>query len=196
MSRTELLDNNYNFEQKRPKGSVILILRLSLAVIFVALSAQVSAFAYASDSVDKIHSSSQVVIIIFAAIMLIYFALKVGIITMCCQYKKDAIATFKVLETGGISIFTCREALKGWQLVLIHSLPSILAYTVLCVMIAIWTFESVFMFFLFLSSIFLACDFTVAAYIIYIKITYRPDYIAINHHIYNLTLYKKMLDKV
>jgi len=191
MSRTELLDNNYKFEQKRPKRTVIFVLRVSLFAFFIIISSQIIMQAYKVDSSDKIHLSSNLVIAIFIGIVLLYFAMKVLLMSLFCQYKRDSIATFKVLEEGGISIFTCREALKMWQIILIYSVPAVLSYSMLCAMIALWTFEAVFMFFLFLTSFFMACDFTIAIYVIYAKITYRPDYIAINHHIYNLTLYTK-----
>jgi len=193
MSRTELLDNNYKFEQKQPKGTIIFILRLSLALLFVPLSAHIGMHGYMFDSPDRLHLPSQAVTVIFIAIMLSYFILKVCAISLFCQYKKDSIATFKVLETGGISIFTCREALKMWQIILIYTVPAVLTYSMLSIAIIALTFESFFMFSLLLISLLAACDFTIALYIIYIKITYRPDYIAINHHIYNLTLYTKNL---
>ena len=193
MSRTELLDNNYNFEQKQPRRLIIFVLRLALFAFFIIVNAQIIVYAYGVDSPDKIHLSNSLVTAIFIGIVLLYFIMKVLLMSLFCQYKKDSIAAFKVLEEGGISIFTCREALKMWQVVLIYSLPVFFSYSMLCVMVALWTFEAVFMFFLFLASFFMACDFTVAAYVIYVKVICKPDYIAINHHIYNLTLYTKPL---
>ena len=189
MSRTELLDNNYKFEQKQPKRSVIMILRASLAAVFIALSAQISVYSYIFDNADRIHLSNNIVMLIFLAIILAYYILRVGMMSLFCQYKKNSIATFKVLEEGGISIFTCREALRMWQIILIYTIPAASAYSALSIMVVLWTFESVFLFFMFLTSVAMACDFTIAIYILFIKAAYKPDYIAINHHIYNLTLY-------
>jgi hypothetical protein len=80
----------------------------------------------------------------------------------------------------------CREGLKILPAVLINLAPAVLMYSVLFIM-TIRGFTFLLIIFL---PFFIAFDLTAVIYILFFKIRHKADYIALNFHIYDVTLFR------
>ena len=131
----------------------------------------------------------------------LYFGLKFIVTFWFCSDKYNSIQ-LKLLEDNNFPVCNCKEALKVWQTVVIYLIPVITIYTMMfliSVTINGEMFESIeigFMTMLFFISFFMAFDLTLVAYVLFIKIKDKIDYIAIDHHVYKMTLYKETYLKI
>jgi hypothetical protein len=119
----------------------------------------------------------------------LYFALKFALTFLFCSDKYNSIK-LKILEDK-FPVCHCREALKVWQTVVVYMLPFILLYSfmiVLCILTLADPFVILIVLFL---SFFLAFDMTAVVYVLAAKIKDKADYIAIDRHVYEMTLYKE-----
>ena len=122
--------------------------------------------------------------------LLVYLGLKLILTITVCRDKNHSIK-LKMLVDKVMPVCHCREALKVWQTVLIYVVPFVLAYSLMWAL-CIWTYgdPSIVLLFFFLSFFF-AFDLTAVVYVLAIKIIYKIDYISIDHHIYEITMYKQ-----
>jgi len=135
-----------------------------------------------------------------------YFGLKLVMTLLFCNDRQNS-ARLKTLEEKSLPIFPvcfCREAFKIWQTAVIYIVPLIIVYSfmfLLCIFDPVdifinggTPFEEVdagYMTMLFFMSFFMAFDLTLIAYTLYFKIKEKIDYIAIDYHIYGVTLFRK-----
>jgi hypothetical protein len=134
----------------------------------------------------------------FIFFMFIFLALKF-IFTWLFSADRLHSINLKILdgkERPMIPVCQCREGLKVWQTVVIYLVPVVIVYTVmflLCVTMVSFPFEEVeagFLTMLFCMMFFMSFDLTLVTYVLFIKNRDKIDYIAVNHHIYELTLFK------
>ena len=195
MKRLSLLENNYNFERKLPNRWLVTMLWTFLCLIFLAVSLGVFILAAANTPInapDKLYLTDFGIlpyIIIFAGIPFIYYGLKLRMTSSFCD-KKNENMTVRMTDDG-VPVFTCREALKTWQIILVHTLPAVLAYFGLCAVILSVAFDAYCMILLFLAGFVIAYDLVLVICVLYIRARYNPDYISVNRHAYDITLYNK-----
>ncbi|MCL1793114.1 MAG: hypothetical protein FWG34_04510 [Oscillospiraceae bacterium] len=143
--------------------------------------------AYADPSMTPFYMAE----IIFCLIA--YCLLKVAMTIVFCSDKKNSIS-LKVHEEKGLPMCFCREALTTWQTILIYLVPMILIYIpmfLICFMLNGGFVDGGFMFMLFFMEFFFAFDLALVAYVLALKIKGNINYIAVNDHVYDLTLFKK-----
>jgi len=122
--------------------------------------------------------------------VLLYLILKFIITTLFCYGKNNV--KLKILEKKGIPICSCKEALKVWQTILVYCIPSVLIYILILLLCFVDSdyfvgFTMLLLFFAFYTSF----DLTLVAYMLYIKFKEGIDYISIDYHIYEYTLFRK-----
>jgi hypothetical protein len=193
MIRNDLLESNYHFEEKTPKKNSITVIWLSLFVFLLAVNIIIFFLIRNNADPDAEAGYFDMVLsgIVFAVLPL-YFAFKTIVTSFFCLDKKESIK-FKVLDDGGIPMCTCREALKTWQIILIYSIPAISAYSIMFLMNITAELSGEYVILIFIMSFFISLDFTLIIYILYLRMKYRPDYISVNKHVYNVTIYSKYI---
>ena len=123
---------------------------------------------------------------------LLYLAVKLITTIFVCHDKNRGIK-LKILRGTAMPVCACNEAVSLWHILVTYLIPFVFMYSVLLLLcvtssgdpVIYFTIVAIFM------SFFLAYDLTLVLYLVYLKIRYRPDYISINHHIYEVTLFKK-----
>jgi len=133
-------------------------------------------------------------VILMILTLFLYLVLKLFMTILFC-YKTSNIK-MKFLENTGIPICFCREALKVWQTVMIYLAPFGLIYSFYIFLCIRYQAHPIIMVMFFFMLFFLAYDFTLVLYVLIIKIKERMDYISIDNHIYEITLYKKAYIKL
>jgi len=193
MLRNNLLENKYNFERKMPNKWLISALWIFLCLIFLSLSFGVFMLAVKLDSPERVHLVDYGLlpyIIIFSVVAFIYFGLKIRMTSLFCHNKKHNM-TVRVNDEDGFPVLACKEALKTWQIILIHSIPAVLAYFILSIIIMLVAFDVFCVILLFIGAFVVAYDLSLVICVLCMKARYKPEYIALNHHLYDMTLYTK-----
>ena len=119
-----------------------------------------------------------------------YLGLKVLLTIAVCRDKHRSIK-LKILENKAIPICECKEGLKVWQVILINLTPFVLLYPLLFILSLLSEGGIMYVLPLFVLLFYGTFDITLVLYVLRIKIAERIDYISVNHHVYNLTLYSK-----
>ena len=123
----------------------------------------------------------------------LYLAMKLITTIFMCHDKKSGIK-LKILNGTAMPVCACSEALSLKHILVSYLIPFVFMYSLLvgsCAStdnigkLVLYTIVLVFM------SIFMSYDLTLVIYSIYLKLRYKPDYISIDHHIYDVTLYRK-----
>ena len=128
-------------------------------------------------------------------LLILYFALKLGMTVLFCSDKINSI-NLKVLENKGMPVCFCREALKTWQTVVMYLVPVVIVYGAMAAIAVYQVYVSMeygFLTMLLFMSFFLAFDLALIFCVLFIKIKEKIDYISINYHVYEITLYKRTL---
>ena len=120
---------------------------------------------------------------------IVYLVLK-SVITNLFVADKENSTAVKFLSESVVPSCYCREGLKVWHTVLIYLVPFITVYTLMFTVCVITEAEGGFMTMLFLIIPFMTFDLLLVLYIIVLKIRDSIKFIAVNNHIYNLTVYK------
>lgn len=129
----------------------------------------------------------------FLIIMCLFYFLYLGIkllMTVSASNNKADSTKLKILEMKGMPICYSKEAFTVKETVVIYIVPILFMYS-LNFVLSVITFDpfiltmSYFMCFLF------AFDLTVVLYTLFFKIIYKMDYIAVDFHVYQVTLYKR-----
>ena len=127
-------------------------------------------------------------LIIMVAALSLYFIITRLLMTLFCENKSTCISV-RVKDTiTFIPTSYCREALKPWQFIISYTVPLLVIYMLLFV----WWYLSLEVasaFAIFLVMLFIMPDMVMVLYILYIMLTERPDYIAVDEHII-ITVYK------
>jgi len=131
-----------------------------------------------------------VFIIYFILFLFIYLALKLIITSIFCKNKDKDSIKIKFLEGySRMPVCHCREVLKVWQTLLIYFVPFVLVYTgmfYLCYKEMGW-YGPVLFFLLFIMTF----DLLPVIYVLYYKIRYGMDYVSVDRHVYEMTLFSK-----
>jgi len=126
---------------------------------------------------------------IFAVLTLfLYLFLKLFMTILFCH--QPGSIKMKILEKG-MPVCHCKEALKVWQNVLIYFVPFILNYALYIFLCVRYSDKAEFMIMLFILLFFLAFDLTAVICVLFYKGKYRIDYISLDRHIYEVTLFRK-----
>ena len=127
----------------------------------------------------------------------LYLAAKLVMTVFVCHDKKSGIK-LKILKGTAMPVCSCAEALSLWHILVAYLAPFVFMYSLLIGLCAstdsvdklvYYTIVAVFM------SFFMSYDLTLVIYSIYLKLRHNMDYISIDHHIYDVTLFKKTFVK-
>ena len=136
-----------------------------------------------------VDSSPWNIMIIIIGSYFAYLALKLIMTIFVCNDKFRSIK-LKLLAINAVPICQCKEALTVRQTVFIYFVPFIIMYFAMYAL-CLLSLASLFVFLaMFIMSFFLAFDLTLVVYVLYISVKYKIDYVAVDHHIYELTTYK------
>ena len=207
MVKSELRSLGYDGRQKLPSRVVIGVMWLGLLIILIiAGSAGVfsaaAALGITSESelnllqefTEIIHDAIDIaaLLVFFVIFMVIYLTLKYIAARLFCE-EKNSLSVI-MLKENVMPVCMCRETFRIWQMFLVYFAPVFLMYSLLFLLnvysafsvgFAVWSVNII------LLSVFIAFDLSLAVYILYLKITARPDYISVDQHIYSLTLFYK-----
>jgi hypothetical protein len=125
----------------------------------------------------------------------IYLAAKFVATRFVCHNKKGSIK-FRLLKGNAMPVCSNQEAVSLWHIIVSYLFPYVFVYSVLfglcgsasaqsAAFLIHQTIAAIFM------SIFLSFDLTLVLYAVYMKIRYKMDYISIDRHIYEVTLFKR-----
>ena len=189
MNRNNLLESNYRFEPKEPKNSVVALLWIPLFIFILAAFVIVMVFNIKPDPEMETYE----IIISYAVLVampVLYFYLKCKLTSFFCV-DKDQSVNMRFVEDLAMPVCTCREALKTKQFLVINSIPIILVYIAMCLVNVLIEIGGAYIGLVFVMSIIMSFDMMLMVYILYLQKTYKFDYLAINKHVYNLTMYTK-----
>jgi len=217
MTKQNLRENGYFAEERFPKKRMINIAWLIFTLILIIGSyiALTLTIGYSPAKVPDGGTPLDVYvnpmkIPLYPAVLIFaiwgYFFLKLGMTLIFCQ-DKDNTTKLKFLKDKTFPDFPvchCREAFKIWQTAVMYLVPVIIVYAfmfILCGFSPINTFvygdrpfeeiDTGYMTMLFFVSFFMAFDLTLIAYAVFMRVKHKIDYIAVDYHIYGVTLYKK-----
>jgi len=128
-------------------------------------------------------------LIALLASFVLWLLLKSVISTVFCADKIHGVK-IKLLENSVVPVSYCIEGLKIWQMILVYLIPVASIYLVMFILCVITEGEGGFMTVLCFVSLFMVFDLELVLYILVLKIKDKASYIAINNHIYNITIYK------
>ena len=128
-------------------------------------------------------------IIILILVYFIYLGLKLIMTISVCSDKFRSIK-LKLLKQNSMPVCHCREALTVRQTVFIYLVPLIIVYFALYALCIASLSSFIVLMVMCVLSFFLAFDLTLVVYILYIKARHKIDYVALDHHIYEITTYK------
>ena len=215
MKKYELREQGFSVEERFPNkrtiNTVWLIFTVAIIIgTFIMLFATIEySPAKAVNSpidigVDTLKIPVYIITLVLA--VLFYFALKLVVTLMFCRDKINSVK-LKTIEEKTLPIFPicyCREAFKIWQTVVIYIVPVTIMYSLmflLCVFPPVDVFlnnavpfeeiDAGYMIVLFFVTFFIAFDLTLIAYTLYFKITDKINYIAVDYHIYGVTLFRQ-----
>lgn len=130
--------------------------------------------------------------------LILYFVLKFVLTRIFCKDKNNSIK-ITILEDKAMPVCLCREAFKVWQTVIIYLVPFVVVYASMVVVAGVQIYVYMqygFLFMLLFISFFLAFDLVLVIYVLLIRLTHKINYISIDHHIYDVTVYRKAYIKV
>jgi hypothetical protein len=198
MIKSDLRERGYYSVEKIPKQSGITVMWILLA-LFIMVSTFVSAFMIIGSVTVEGRGRSLLAFLdanimpLIAALILaifVYLALKLIVTLLFCTDKTHSVK-LKFLEIKSMPICFCREAFKVWQTVVIYLAPASIIYSLVFVMCLLAEAGPGIMLILFFISFFLAFDLTLVVYVLYLKVKEKAEYIAIDHHVYGITLFSK-----
>ena len=126
------------------------------------------------------------IVIYLIFIMFAYLALKLIITIFACDKKYGSIK-LKFIPNNLMPVCHCKEAFKTLPAFLINFVPAVFMYSVLQIM-AIRSGELILVVFL---TFFISFDLTAAVYILFSKLRRKPEFISLDNHIYDVTVFKE-----
>ena len=174
MLKNDLLENGYHFEVIEPKKRTThlmwavfeLFIIFPILFIFYLVLFQDMYLLY-------IEFSATMINIMFIGLPFIYFITK-EIITALFRSSRDH-----------------KEAFKTWQVVIIYCPAMIFMYSLLFLISLALGGNIYLLVICIIMSLFMSFDLTLLIYILLLKLRYNADYVAINNHMYSITLYSK-----
>lgn len=198
MLRNNLLDNNYNFEPKEPKHSIIGLIWMLLFIFIMAsfiiiLIINIKPIDADPNPAEEVEAVKKIISnAVLVAMLILYFFLKFKITSLFCINKKQNV-NMKIVEDLGLPVCACREALKTKQFVFIYTIPIVLNYLLMCLSNIFFGGGGEYIFSVFIMSLLMSFDLTLVVYLLYLQKKYKFDYLAINNHVYKLTMYTKRM---
>ena len=194
MLRTNLLEDGYCFKMIEPKKTIINLIWAVWILLLMAPIVLIYLMMYSGNmenaALPYIDFPIAAVNIMFLAMPAIYLILKEILTSLFCAERNRNIE-MKLHSATDMPINAQREAFKTWQLVIIHSVPFVCVYPLLLITtvisganINLFIVDSV-------MAFLISFDLTLAVYIMFVKTRHSPNYIALNSHIYNFTLYSR-----
>jgi len=196
MLRNDLLENNYQFELIEPKKVVINAIWVSLALVFMTISVLLFMAIYLGSfndiSIPYIEFNSLLLNIVFIVMPFIYFIFKDILTSFFCSNKNNH-STADLFAKTETPVWNYREAFAIWQIVLIYLLPMIFMYPMMLGLSVLSSGNISLLIMIFIMTFFMTSDLTLVIYVLFLKSKYNTEYIAINNHVYSLTLYSTNL---
>ena len=205
MIKHDLRANGFSVEERETKKFISTMLWVAIAVLIIAgtfgmIMAVVGWIAPESGSpIDYYFDAGSIPLglLAFVLCLLGYFGIRFVLTLLFCHDRYNSVR-LTILDDNHLPICQCREALKVWQTVVIYIVPVVVVYVLMLRMTGFWfPLEKIeyinfgFLTMLFFMTFFLAFDLTLVIYVLFIKIKDKVDYIAIDHHVYKMTLYKE-----
>lgn len=215
MKKHELREQGFSVEERFQKKRRINIIWLIFTVLmiagtYIALFASIGYSPVNAGStpmdIDINPGKIPVYFIMLIFFVFFYFILKLAMTLIFCKDKHNSVK-LKTIEEKSLPMFPvcfCREAFKIWQTVVIYIVPIIIVYALMFILCGFQPVDTIFyrdipfedvdagyMTMLFFMLFFMGLDMTLIAYTLYFKIKEKIDYIAIDYHIYGVTLFKK-----
>jgi len=200
MTKRELREQKLAAPGVAPKRRGKYILRLVLALLLLVaffyllvLVSEVPPNKFLNAPTPGIAAGALGVILYLVCWEFLYIAAKLVTTLFVCHDKKSGIK-LKILQGTAMPVCSSQEAITTWHIVVSYLMPFVFMYSVLLGLCASaqdsgqlfqYIAAAIFM------SFFLAYDLTLVLYVVYMKIRYKMDYISIDRHIYEVTLFKK-----
>jgi len=127
---------------------------------------------------------------IFLIMFFVYFAMKL-VMTILFSSEKVRSIQFKFIKFNAMPVCHCKEALKIWQTTAIYLLPAVFMYLLFFILSVRGANTFYAMTFLFFMIFFMSFDSTAVIYTLIFKFKYKPDFIALDSHIYDVALFKR-----
>ena len=202
MKKSELREHGFSLEERIPKKFTVNMLWFGIMIFMVVgtflLIISIVGYTYYIMGEQKLipvtsNISETPRNIIGALILLIlYFAFKLVLSVIFSSDRLNSVR-LKILEGNVMPVCFCGEALEVWQFIVMYFVPAVVIYSIMFTVSAFQVYvemEYSLMMMTILVSFFLAFDLTLVIYLLRIKIKEKIDYIAINHHVYEMTLFK------
>ena len=207
MIKNDLREHGCVIEEKSTKRYVVNILCITFSLLMIGCAIilpyiirnVINSISFSRHSITIVMNSAMIPMCFFQLIFFVflYFLLKFALTWLFCSDRYNNIK-LKFLEDYNLPVCHCREAFTVWQTVVIYIIPVILVYISMfwiSVTITGEPFQAVdsgFMTMLFFMSIFMAFDVALVACVLYNKIRYKIDYVAIDYHMFRMTFYKEI----
>ena len=135
------------------------------------------------------------VVVFVLLFVIIYFALKIIMTLLVCKDKINSIR-IRMLKGRGIPVCYCKEALKVWQTVLIYIAPvAFMYFSMFTLSVISGGSHILYLPVIVLLSFLMAFDLTLVLHVLFYKIKDGIDYISIENHVYQMTMFKKPVDE-
>ena len=197
MLRYNLLENGYHFEVIEPKKRIINFLWAVFSLFFIVPVILIYLVIFTGGIEDILNISllyidlnNSIINIMFIMIPVIYFIAK-EILTALFRSDPGQNTEAKLYSNTEIPITVFREAFKTRQIIIIYLVPQIIMYPLLFILGILSDGNINLLILIFIMSFFMAFDLTLVIYVLLLKIRYNTDYIALNNHIYSMTLYSR-----
>ena len=210
MVKHDLRENGFSAEERITKKFISTLLWVAIAVLIIAgtfvmvmtVVGWITPYEGAGEvrnpiDFDLAPGSIPLGLLAFVLMLLFYFGIRFVLTFLFCHDRYNSIR-LTILDDNHLPVCQCREALKVWQTVLIYLVPVVVVYVLMLRMTGFWfPLENIeyinfgFLTMLFFMTFFLAFDLTLVVYVLFIKIKDKADYIAIDHHVYKMTVYKE-----
>jgi hypothetical protein len=127
---------------------------------------------------------------IFIILVLLYLVLKLVMTILFCSDKIKSIQ-LNFIKFNMMPICHCREALKTWHIITAHLFPAVFMYLLLFILSVRGENAAFMMMFLYFMLFFISFDIMAVIYVLIFKLRYKPDFISLDYHVYDVTLFKQ-----
>ena len=203
MVKNDLRERGYYSVEKMPKHSGISAV-WAILTIFIIVVTFFSIFFIVGQSQSEDKELSMIAymfenimtcLVILIAALFLYLYIKLALTLFFCS-DRDTSVKLKFLEIKAMPVCFCREAFKVWQTIVIYLVPAAIIYVIVFIMCVLAEASAGALIILFFMSFFMAFDLTLVIYVIYLRIKDKAEYISIDQHIYDITLYNKTYIRV
>jgi hypothetical protein len=209
MIKNDLRKNGFSEDYKEPRESPISVIWTILTLTIIAVSffgvLNLAKEFRGEDAIDPLMLiigfifglfGLPIGIVVFLLLFLaVYFALKTIMTLLVCKDKINSIR-IRILKGRGIPVCYCKEALKVWQTVLIYIAPvAFMYFSLLTLSIISGGSHILYLPMIVLLSLLMAFDLTLVLHVLFYKVKDGIDYISIENHVYQMTMFKKPVEE-